>query len=48
VITVVQQHKPRHRALGETLRRLVVDHPLDAICRRQFHGRLLGLTSPAG
>jgi hypothetical protein len=41
VVTVAQQHEPRHRARGETLRRLVVDHPLDAVYRRRFHDRLL-------
>ena len=41
VVTVAQQHQPRHRVRGETPRRLSIDHPLDAICRRRFHGRLL-------
>jgi hypothetical protein len=44
VVAVAQQHEPRYRIGGETIRRLVVDHPLDAICRRRFHGRLLERT----
>ena len=41
VVAVAQQHQPRHRARRETLRRLSIDHPLDAVCRRRLHGRLL-------
>jgi hypothetical protein len=41
VVAVAQQHQPRHRVRGETLRRLSIDHPLDAVCRRRLHGRLL-------
>jgi hypothetical protein len=41
VVTVVQQHELRHRVREETLRRLRIDHPLDAIYRRRFHSRLL-------
>jgi len=41
VVAVVQQDEPGGRARGETSRRLVVDHPLDAIHRRRLHGRLL-------
>ena len=41
MVPVVQQRELRHRVRGETLRRLSIDHPLDAICRRRFHGRLL-------
>ena len=41
VVAVVQQHEPRRRVRGETFRRLVVDHLLNTIERRPFHGRLL-------
>jgi hypothetical protein len=41
VVPVVQQRELRDCARGETFRRLSIDHPLDAICRCRFHGRLL-------
>jgi hypothetical protein len=37
MVTVVQQRELRNCACGETLRRLSIDHPLDAVCRRRLH-----------
>jgi len=48
VVTVLQQHEPRHRPRRETPRRLIVDHLLNAIYRHPLHGRLLELTRQQG
>jgi hypothetical protein len=44
VIAVLQQHRPSHRARGETLLHLVVDHPFGHAKPRPFH---TGSTTPA-
>jgi hypothetical protein len=41
MVTVLQQRELRNCARGETLRRLGIDHPLDAVCRRRLHICLL-------